>query len=182
MRAALRGSSWGFGRTTCCHVVAQPQPVLHIHWPANSAPQGPSCNPSALHPGVPKETFPGEQRVALTPAGAAALLKAGFKAVVVERGAGAAAEFAVRACVGKRCCGGAWCGPAGLHLGQRPALVRQQPSTARPSPCLFSMYLSRMATTWQRVPAWALLPRRLARTWCSRSGSRVGAALHLSGC
>ena len=33
--------------------------------------------------------------MALTPAGAAALLKAGFRAVVVERGAGALANFAV---------------------------------------------------------------------------------------
>ena len=45
--------------------------------------------------GVPKETFHGEARVALTPAGAAALFKAGFGGVVVEANAGAAARFAV---------------------------------------------------------------------------------------
>ncbi|MBI2015720.1 MAG: alanine dehydrogenase, partial [Candidatus Rokubacteria bacterium] len=37
--------------------------------------------------GVPRETKPGEQRVALTPAGARALAEAGHR-VVVERGAG----------------------------------------------------------------------------------------------
>ena len=45
--------------------------------------------------GVPKETFSGEKRVALSPAGVAALLKAGFKGVRVEKGAGAAAKFTV---------------------------------------------------------------------------------------
>ncbi|KAL6776704.1 hypothetical protein ACKKBF_B30620 [Auxenochlorella protothecoides x Auxenochlorella symbiontica] len=43
--------------------------------------------------GVPKESFEGERRVALTPAGVAALKKAGFKEVLVESGAGAAANF-----------------------------------------------------------------------------------------
>lgn len=45
--------------------------------------------------GVPKESFEGERRVALTPAGVAALKKAGFKEVLVESGAGAAANFSV---------------------------------------------------------------------------------------
>ncbi|PHH76634.1 hypothetical protein CDD82_3907 [Ophiocordyceps australis] len=43
--------------------------------------------------GVPAETFPGERRVALTPANAALLLKKGFKQVLVQRGAGALADF-----------------------------------------------------------------------------------------
>lgn len=43
--------------------------------------------------GVPKEVFPGEKRVAMTPANVARLLKAGFKKVNVEKGAGAASEF-----------------------------------------------------------------------------------------
>lgn len=49
------------------------------------------------HPcaGVPREIYEGERRVALTPAGVAALKKAGFKSVVVEAGAGALANFAV---------------------------------------------------------------------------------------
>ncbi len=45
--------------------------------------------------GVPRETLQGEARVSLTPAGAAALRKAGFSGVVVEADAGAAARFAV---------------------------------------------------------------------------------------
>ena len=42
--------------------------------------------------GVPKETFPGEQRVALIPAALAPLIKAGAE-VLVEAGAGSAAGF-----------------------------------------------------------------------------------------
>jgi H+-translocating NAD(P) transhydrogenase subunit alpha len=42
--------------------------------------------------GIPKETWPGETRVALIPAGAAALKKAGVD-VAIESGAGAAAGF-----------------------------------------------------------------------------------------
>ncbi|KIY93148.1 NAD(P) transhydrogenase subunit alpha [Monoraphidium neglectum] len=43
--------------------------------------------------GVPRETAQNEKRVALTPQGVASLLKQGFAEVVVESGAGAAAEF-----------------------------------------------------------------------------------------
>lgn len=42
---------------------------------------------------MPKESFENERRVALTPAGVAALRKAGFKEVIVESGAGALATF-----------------------------------------------------------------------------------------
>jgi NAD(P) transhydrogenase subunit alpha len=42
--------------------------------------------------GIPRETYPGETRVALIPAGAAALKKAGLD-VAIERGAGSAAGF-----------------------------------------------------------------------------------------
>ena len=42
--------------------------------------------------GIPKETWPGETRVAVIPAGAAALKKAGLD-VAIERGAGTAAGF-----------------------------------------------------------------------------------------
>lgn len=45
--------------------------------------------------GVPKEIFENERRVAITPAGVAALTKAGFKSVLVESSAGALAEFSV---------------------------------------------------------------------------------------
>ena len=40
-----------------------------------------------------RETWPDERRVALTPPNTALLLKKGFRRVLVERGAGAAAQF-----------------------------------------------------------------------------------------
>jgi H+-translocating NAD(P) transhydrogenase len=43
--------------------------------------------------GVPKESYPGERRVALTPQNAALLLKKGFSRVLIERNAGAEAQF-----------------------------------------------------------------------------------------
>lgn len=43
--------------------------------------------------GVPTEIFPGERRVALTPANVALLLKKGFSKVLVQRGAGSQADF-----------------------------------------------------------------------------------------
>ncbi|KAK3328217.1 NAD(P) transhydrogenase beta subunit-domain-containing protein [Cercophora scortea] len=48
---------------------------------------------ASLTVGVPRETYPDERRVALTPQNVAVLLKKGFKAVLVEKGAGAQAEF-----------------------------------------------------------------------------------------
>ena len=42
--------------------------------------------------GIPKETWPGETRVAVIPAGAVTLKKAGLD-VAIEQGAGAAAGF-----------------------------------------------------------------------------------------
>jgi len=44
---------------------------------------------------VPKETLDRERRVALTPAGVATLLKAGFQSVLVQSSAGEAAKFKV---------------------------------------------------------------------------------------
>jgi H+-translocating NAD(P) transhydrogenase len=43
--------------------------------------------------GIPKETAPGERRVAATPATVEQLLKAGFQRVLVERGAGQGADL-----------------------------------------------------------------------------------------
>lgn len=43
--------------------------------------------------GVPKETLDREKRVALTPAGVTALLKAGFQDILVQSSAGEAAKF-----------------------------------------------------------------------------------------
>lgn len=48
---------------------------------------------SQLTVGVPRETYPNERRVALTPQNVALLLKKGFSKVIVQRGAGAEAEF-----------------------------------------------------------------------------------------
>jgi Alanine dehydrogenase/PNT, N-terminal domain len=45
--------------------------------------------------GVPKESYKGEARVALSPAGVASLLKAGFKGVIVDSGAGEGSKFQV---------------------------------------------------------------------------------------
>ncbi|KAL7933948.1 NAD(P) transhydrogenase beta subunit domain-containing protein [Trichoderma chlorosporum] len=58
-----------------------------------TAPVPPTTPYSQLTVGVPRETFPGERRVALTPANVALLLKKGYSKVLVERGAGASADF-----------------------------------------------------------------------------------------
>lgn len=48
---------------------------------------------SKLTVGVPRETYPDERRVALTPQNVTLLLKKGFAKVIVEKGAGAEAQF-----------------------------------------------------------------------------------------
>ncbi|KAL4904252.1 hypothetical protein BDW74DRAFT_154516 [Aspergillus multicolor] len=48
---------------------------------------------SSLTIGVPREIFPNERRVALTPQNVALLIKKGFGRVLVERGAGEGAQF-----------------------------------------------------------------------------------------
>ncbi|KAL2863278.1 putative nicotinamide nucleotide transhydrogenase [Aspergillus lucknowensis] len=48
---------------------------------------------SSLTIGVPREIFPNERRVAITPQNVALLLKKGFSRVLVERGAGEAAQL-----------------------------------------------------------------------------------------
>ncbi|KAK2019745.1 NAD(P) transhydrogenase beta subunit [Colletotrichum eremochloae] len=53
----------------------------------------PSVPYSQLTVGVPREIFPNERRVALTPQNVALLLKKGFSKVLVERSAGAQADF-----------------------------------------------------------------------------------------
>lgn len=59
----------------------------------SSAPLPPSTPYAQLTVGVPRETYPNERRVALTPQNVALLLKKGFAKVIVERGAGAQADF-----------------------------------------------------------------------------------------
>lgn len=76
-------------------------PSLLRHGSTQSKPQTPDTSEttisgtpySELTIGVPKETYPNERRVAVTPPNVALLLKKGFKRVLVERGAGAAAQF-----------------------------------------------------------------------------------------
>lgn len=48
---------------------------------------------SDLTIGIPKESYPGERRVAITPQNVKLLLKKGFSRVLVERGAGVEAQF-----------------------------------------------------------------------------------------
>ncbi|KAK3501365.1 NAD(P) transhydrogenase mitochondrial precursor [Neurospora crassa] len=58
-----------------------------------TAPVPPTVPYKQLTVGVPRETYPKERRVALTPQNVALLLKKGFGKVLVEKGAGAEAEF-----------------------------------------------------------------------------------------
>lgn len=80
---------------------------------------------NAVTVGVPKETFPGEKRVAITPHSVASLIKAGVKAVYVESGAGAAAKFtdAGASRAGLRCAGALRAPSAATKL----ALYRPKP-------------------------------------------------------
>ncbi|KAH7091484.1 NAD(P) transhydrogenase beta subunit-domain-containing protein [Paraphoma chrysanthemicola] len=48
---------------------------------------------STITIGIPKESYPGERRVAITPQNVALLLKKGFSRVLIERGAGVEAQF-----------------------------------------------------------------------------------------
>lgn len=81
---------------SCCYLSCErwlPRRLFIVHVivvPSDVQRTNPKCDA-----GVPKETHEGEARVALSPQGVAALLKAGFKGVSVERGAGALAQFNV---------------------------------------------------------------------------------------
>ncbi|KAE8443366.1 hypothetical protein EG329_001924 [Mollisiaceae sp. DMI_Dod_QoI] len=68
-------------------VESSPSPATEPIPPVVSTPY------SKLTIGVVRETYPNERRVAITPQNAALLLKKGFKRVLVERGAGAEAQF-----------------------------------------------------------------------------------------
>ncbi|KAF4841041.1 NAD(P) transhydrogenase [Colletotrichum siamense] len=61
--------------------------------PYSTVVEPPSVPYANLAVGVPKEIYPNERRVALTPQNVALLLKKGFSKVLVEHGAGAAADF-----------------------------------------------------------------------------------------
>ncbi|KAK0463957.1 NAD(P) transhydrogenase beta subunit-domain-containing protein [Desarmillaria tabescens] len=65
--------------------------IRHFH---SSSTRSSSSTPyGSLSVGVPHEIYPGERRVALTPQNAALLKKKGFANVLVERNAGAEAQF-----------------------------------------------------------------------------------------
>lgn len=74
--------------------------------------------------GVPKETFDGERRVSVTPTVVQQLLKAGFRKVVVQAGAGAAAQFSDEAYVAA----GAEIADHATALGQDIVLKVRPPS------------------------------------------------------
>ena len=70
------------------HAAAEPHDEEFPTSPPFSA--GPYSN---LTIGVPKESYPGERRVAITPQNVKLLLKKGFSRILIERGAGAEAQF-----------------------------------------------------------------------------------------
>lgn len=74
-------------------VTAQRHASAAVDSPSESVPPTSATPYSALTIGVVRETWPNERRVALTPQNAALLLKKGFSRVLVERGAGAEAQF-----------------------------------------------------------------------------------------
>ncbi len=70
------------------HTAAEPHDEEIPTSPPFSA--GPYSN---LTIGIPKESYPGERRVAITPQNVKLLLKKGFSRILIERGAGAEAQF-----------------------------------------------------------------------------------------
>lgn len=73
--------------------ISRPPPAVKTY-STDAAEVVPPTTPYAnLSVGVPTETFPGERRVAITPNNVAILLKKGYSKVLVQRGAGVAADF-----------------------------------------------------------------------------------------
>src|ERR1700761_5757017 len=88
--AAPRSVSCGSIRS-CEGGRAGPAPYLPSLYPSRRYLQtatGDSASYSHLTVGVPKETYPNERRVAVTPQNVALLLKKGFGRVLVQRDAG----------------------------------------------------------------------------------------------
>ncbi|KAF8892517.1 NAD(P) transhydrogenase beta subunit-domain-containing protein [Infundibulicybe gibba] len=96
---ALTSRSRLLASLSITHVPKQAQRWFHsTTYSSNSPTQKTADTPSgvpysSLTVGVPREIFPNERRVALTPQNAAALLKKGFNRVLVEKSAGAEAQF-----------------------------------------------------------------------------------------
>lgn len=101
---------------------ARPPTVSLSPLPSPLTPHPPPPPP----PAVPAETYPGEKRVALTPAGVKALKDAGFGRVLVQAGAGAGsaapdAEYAAA--------GGEIAPDAAAALGPADVVVKVRPPT-----------------------------------------------------
>ncbi|KIK08286.1 hypothetical protein K443DRAFT_672776 [Laccaria amethystina LaAM-08-1] len=79
------------GRLIACRSFHVTNQSLNEHTPKIEA--KPSTPYSSLTVGVPREIFPNERRVSLTPQNAALLRKKGFMKVLVERNAGVEAQF-----------------------------------------------------------------------------------------
>lgn len=74
--------------------VISPPPSSSVKAAYSTEKETPPTTPfSELTIGVPRETFPNERRVAMTPQNVTLLKKKGFARILVERGAGTAAEF-----------------------------------------------------------------------------------------
>lgn len=103
MLAPLMKSARVLGTRTLCNAVAGAPIPLSSNLGADQAsaveaapavvPRLPAIAYKDITLGVPKESYDGERRVSLTPAAIASLLKAGFKGVNVESGAGVGARF-----------------------------------------------------------------------------------------
>jgi len=73
--------------------LARPVCRLFASDSGNEKLKAPGTPYSQLSIGVPKETYKGEMRVGLSPAGVSILIKEGFKSVVVDKGAGENSKF-----------------------------------------------------------------------------------------
>lgn len=80
-------------------VTALARYATHAAEPLDNAAELPTSPPFSsgkyenLTIGIPKESYPGERRVAITPQNVALLLKKGFSRVLIEQGAGVEAQF-----------------------------------------------------------------------------------------
>lgn len=95
-RKALHSTSRGAIPLTAKRVpLRQLSPKSSPLWPRYKSELAAESVPySELTVGIPAETFEGEKRVAVAPQNIPLLLKKGFSRVLVERGAGASAEYA----------------------------------------------------------------------------------------
>lgn len=129
--------------------------------------------------GVPKEAEAGEKRVALTPSVVATLLKAGFKDVCVEAGAGAAAGFSVS---DKRnpapsqlpessSSSSSVCSPISECTNEACAAApKLRPPPLLPPPRPPGCSLVRMMSMRLQVRVWSIAQPLSVLIWCSRSG------------